>query len=345
MDKSRFIGVRRYARSLPQYHTFDLQNTHDMKITLLFTALLTAAVPAAAQVTPDNGDWKAQYVKMENTPEAQFMIRCGDIDNLNFGWEPGFTPFSGKATPSHNYPWERDKRDTLGFDLIQVPSSAGTRDEPCGGDGYSGQRQVLRDTFGRSHFPFRIPLNLPKETAVTSASLQLFVDDFQSPVFCSKFEVTLNGRRAPFIEKAVNALNQTGPIGKLITIKVPADFLDSLKSPVMVLEFDDKTTGAGDGFAIDFIKVLVNPKAVAVKQKGTIKGTVTDAATGRPVIGALITLSDGTQFKSDAKGSYTIPAQAGLAVVTVEAKGFPEKSFTVDVVAGEITQQDFGLVK
>lgn len=316
-----------------------------MKNTLLFSVIFAATVPSAAQVTPDNGDWKAQYVKMENTPEAQFMIRSGDIDNLNFGWEPGFTPFSGKPTPAHNYPWDRDKRDTLGFDMIQVLSSHGMKDAPCGSDGYTGQWQSLLETYSRSQFPFRIPMQLPKETAITSASLQLFVDDFQAPVFCSKFEVTLNGRRAPFIEKAVNALNQTGPIGKLITIKVPADFLDSLKSPVLVLEFDDKTTGAGDGFAIDFIKVLINPKAVAVKQKGTIKGTVTDAATGRPVIGALITLSDGTQYKSDAKGNYTIPAQAGLAVVTIEAKGFPEKSFTVDVIAGEITQQNFELVK
>lgn len=99
--------------------------------------LILAFAPFAcfAQTTANDGDWKSQYVKMQNTPEAEWMVRSGDIDNLNFGWEPGFDPFGGKETPSHAYPWDRNPKDTLGFDMIMLPSSMGKKDEPCGGDG------------------------------------------------------------------------------------------------------------------------------------------------------------------------------------------------------------------
>lgn len=314
-------------------------------VVIVFTPVVLSAFTAVAQTTANDGNWKSQYVKMQNTPEGQYMIRFGDIDNLGFGWPQGFTPFSGRSTDAHIYPWSRNNKDTLGFDMIQLPSSIETIPGACGSDGYSNDYDTTKARYGRTQFPFHIPLGLPKETTIQSASIQMFVDDFQSPVFCSRFEATINGRSAPFISNALNALNQTGPIGKLITLKVPADFLDSLKGEKLVLEIDDKTTGARDGFAIDFIKILINPATVKAAQKGTIKGVVVNAETGNPVPNATLTLSDGTVVKSDAQGKYSFSAIAGLAIITVKAAGLPEKAFSVDVISGETTEQNLDLTK
>ena len=113
---------------------------------------------------------------------------------------------------------------------------------------------------------------------VKSAILQMFVDDFQSPVWKSNFQATINGRRAPFLEDVLNSLDQTGPIGKLITVQIPEEFLGELKSGVLTINIDDPTTGAGDGFAVDFVRLLINPKTMT--NTGTVSGTVTDEETG-----------------------------------------------------------------
>lgn len=316
-----------------------------MKKLIFLSLVITTAFPVIAKTTANDGDWDAQYVKMQNTSEAAWMIRLGDIDNLGFGWEDGFDPFSGKETPAHAYPWDRNEKDTLGFDMIMLPSSMGKKDNGCGGDGYSGQHDAMMEKYGRTNFALNIPMGLPKETTISSATIMMFVDDFQSPVFCSKFEAYLNGRRAPFIEKALNALNQTGPIGKMITLRVPQDFLDSLKSPVLSLYIDDATTGAADGYAIDFIKILVNQNA-AKMAKASLHGTVVDQASGKGVAGAKITLSDGTVTTTNANGEFKLAAVSpGLAVLEVSAKGFKEASFTANVIVGEANETRIELVK
>ncbi len=299
-----------------------------------------------AQTTPNDGDWKSQYVKLQNTPEAEWMVRSGDIDNLGFGWEANFDPFSGKETPSHFYPWDRNPKDTLGFDMIMLPSSMGVKSEPCGGDGYSGQYGMMKETYGKTNFAFTIPMNLPVETKITSASIMMFVDDFQKPVFCSNFEAYINGRRAPFIEKALNALNQTGPIGKMITLNVPADFLDSLKSKNLTLYIDDATTGAADGYAVDFIKILVNEKKDIKVGKATLRGGVYDKTSGKAISGATVELSEGATMKTTTKGEYTFPGVTpGLVVVEVTAVGYKSQTVTIDVIVGQANTIDVFLVK
>ncbi|MBI3509569.1 MAG: carboxypeptidase regulatory-like domain-containing protein [Bacteroidetes bacterium] len=317
-----------------------------MKNIILLSAIpIFLSVNVHSQSTANDGDWKAQYVKMQNTPEAAWMIRYGDIDNLGFGWEKNFDPFSGKETPSHPYPWDRNPKDTIGFDMIMLPSSMGTKDEPCGGDGYSGQYDSIKFKYGKTNFPFHIPMGVPKETKITTATIMMFVDDFQHPVFCSQFEAYVNGRRAPFIEKALNALNQTGPIGKMITLNVPLDFLDSLKSPLLTIYIDDATTGAGDGYAIDFIKILVNPN-IAKITRAALQGTVVDQETGKPVAGAVVTLSDGTMTTTNAQGVFQLQkVSPGLAVIEVKAKGYKEDSFTANVIVGEANETRIELQK
>ncbi len=111
------------------------------------------------------------------------MIRTGDIDNLGFGWAEGFIPFSGKSTEGHGYPWEAKVEDAPGTDRIMVPSSYKPGSDKCGSDGYTSGTQ-RPDNNPRAII---IPLQAIKNTTINSASLQLFADDFQSPVLCSKF--------------------------------------------------------------------------------------------------------------------------------------------------------------
>ena len=61
------------------------------------------------------------------------------------------------------------------------------------------------------------------------------------------------------LEEALNSLNQTGPIGKLVSASIPENMMDIIESGDVTLMIDDNRTGAGDGFAVDFVRILVNP--------------------------------------------------------------------------------------
>lgn len=79
---------------------------------------------------------------------------------------------------------------------------------------------------------------------------------------------------------------------------------------------------------------------------GTIKGRVTNAATGQPINGADVDLlpfplSFGT---SDASGNYTMTgAPTGAQVILASAPGFYAKLAVVNVVADQTSTQDFAL--
>ncbi len=290
-----------------------------------------------SQTDNDNGSWKERYVLKTNTSEADFMIRLGDIDNLGFGWDKNFNPFSGKSTNAHNYPWDWDSTDVLGLDMIMVPTSMGKKDAPCGGEGYSGQQGFLLEKYGKTTFPLNISLKGTDTSKIKSVMLQMFVDDFQAKALCSKFEVFVNAKRAAYIEKIINSIDQTGPIGKLITITVPKERISDFKNGNVELLFDDNTSGAADGFAIDFVKILFNPK---VLRYGTVSGKVVSETTGKPLVNATITC--GTQVvKTNALGQYKLlKVNSGLAIISVEVTGKPEQSFTVDVEENMSVNQD-----
>jgi hypothetical protein len=60
-----------------------------------------------AQTTAKDGDWSALQVVLRHTQEAEHMIRVGDVDNLNSGWERDFNPFPGRPTSVHSYPSQK----------------------------------------------------------------------------------------------------------------------------------------------------------------------------------------------------------------------------------------------
>ncbi|MCP2520233.1 carboxypeptidase regulatory-like domain-containing protein, partial [SCandidatus Aminicenantes bacterium Aminicenantia_JdfR_composite] len=268
--------------------------------------------------------------------EADLVVLAGDIDNLGFGWPPGFDVFSGNSTPIHDYPWKPDPNEASGTDRIMVGTSY-TGHSPIGADGYT-------NTTNR-------PENLPQPIfmeyslagiQVNSAVIQMFVDDFQSPHFKSKFQVKLNGKRAPFLENILNSLDQTGPIGKLITAKVPVDFLDLIRSGKLEIYIDDPTTGAGDGFAIDFVRLLINP--APFKYTGRISGHVLDVSTGEPIQGAMVSASGLVSIRTDNNGAYILDnIPAGLSIVTVSKAGYISQTLSKDLPSGAELILDFKL--
>lgn len=301
------------------------------KVLLSFLPFISVLLcqSAIAQTTATDGNWSANSVVMKNTPEADVMIRTGDIDNLNFGWEEGFNPFTGKPTPIHAYPWEPSPSDVPGLDRILVGSGFGKNESNCGADGYSNVgREDSRPV------PIILPLGSTKGMEITSAALTLFVDDFQAQQTCSKYRAYLNGRRFADLEKILNAIDQGGPIGKFISVRLTPDVLPLLQGEKLMLLIDDSTSGAHDGYAIDFVKLLINPKPSLYK--GDIIGEVRDAETQRPIIGATVQVRGYLQTTSGTSGGFSLGnIPVGINVVEASARGYQTNTALFDIVADE----------
>jgi large repetitive protein len=85
---------------------------------------------------------------------------------------------------------------------------------------------------------------------------------------------------------------------------------------------------------------------VVLARLGTLTGLVTDgsSAPAGPVAGATVH-AGGVAATSDAAGRYQMALAPGSTVVTVEAGGFEHEVVTITVTPGDVTNQDFVLVK
>ncbi|MDX2285315.1 MAG: OmpA family protein [Bacteroidia bacterium] len=298
---------------------------------LCTAALLLAAFPRlqAQTQTPADGDWTIQYVTLRNTPEADYMIRVGDIDNLGFGFPEGFDPFCERATEAHYYPWDPVPGNAPGTDYIMMPSSfKGGAQAPCSHDGYSDWQGDARPV------PVSMSLSFIKGAIVHRAVLQLFLDDFQAPDLCSRFQLWLNDKRFVEGERKLNALRQTGPIGKVVSFPLPPDMLELLKGERLTIRIDDPVTGAGDGFAIDFAKLLINPKAT-YGCRGSAAGRVLERDTETPIAQATVELMGYGQVRTDAQGRFRIDSlPSGLHPLTAYASGYNSGTGAADVWPG-----------
>lgn len=341
-------------------------------------------------------DWALKYERTPGGPEADLVVRTGDINNLGFGWPQGFDPFSGQSTPPHQWPDinkippgapDGTDRIMLGTSVMPVhmvtQHTAGQADKilvdsivkMMGGDGYSGS---LGDCFSiRNDLPRSIRDNLPPDgrldqlpnylqiatvptelavrctrerqltmptpivlpvgalpAKIDSVLFQIFVDDFQAPSLHSHFQVDLNGTRIPTIESAINSIDQSGPIGQLVTVKLLPEYWPLLKSGTVKLLFDDPTTHVPDGYAIDFVRILVNPHNF--KYQVSLAVSVVDLDAGHaPVAGATVSaaLESAT---TDKRGKCELKGMpAGLVVATASAPGYDENSVPVALVAGQ----------
>lgn len=285
----------------------------------------------------ENGDWSEQHVTLYDTPEADMMIRSGDIDNLGFDWPSNFDPFSGNSTPSHGYPWTADTTDVPGTDRIMVITSY-TGTPPHGRDGYTSY------TSRPENLPRPILLNYELDGLVLSTvALQIFVDDFQATVWHANYFATINGVDAPYLAHVINPLIQTGPIGKIINVLVPEEHFYLIESDSLRIFFDDTITGAGDGYAIDFVKMLVNVKGFAYTAK--IYGTIKDAE-NNPIENAIVSASGTEDVFTDEEGYYIFDAiPAGITSMSVTKFSYDTAMILVDLKVGDSIRKDFNLTE
>src|SRR5215472_7289477 len=317
-------------------------------------APIADAAPATAGPTAATGDpvkdWALEHERTENGPEADLVVRTGDINNLGFGWPQGFDPFSGQSTPPH--PWPNPDKIPAnapeGTDRIMIGSALDPpADYPTHAlvldDGYSGvlQRcegvkspsgQVCKERQATMPQPIRLAVGaLPAK--VDEVLFQMFVDDFQAKVIGSHFQVSLNGTRIPSFEYAINSLDQTGPIGNLVSVRLLPEYWPLFKSAEVNLLIDDPTTKLGDGYAVDFVRILVNPHNF--KYQVALAASVLDADTHKPISGATVTAAlQSASTDHDGKCQLSgIPA--GLVIVTAAAPGYDENSVSLDLVSGK----------
>ncbi len=275
--------------------------------------------------------WEQPVFSSRQSELAELVYRYGDIDNLGYDWPKQYDPFSGKNTPPHGFPFFPEPDDPAGTDRIMVNTGYDYHPPkivypPKKADGYStstNRPENLPDTLKLSP-----DLN---GIEVHRAILQLFVDDFQAPSLLSDFKVTINGRQAVFMEQVINALQQRGPIGKMISFSLLPEFIELLKTGKFHIYIDSPETPRGDGFAIDFAQLLINPKNIPL---GTITGKVKDKLTGKPVAGAMIKISGVQEVRCDDKGMFSLAGvPCGMVVVQGSKAGYKSDSKTTDLVA------------
>lgn len=294
-------------------------------LSLLFAAAPAASADPASTSLPQQ--WQRTVAVDRDDPEADLVVQLGDIDNLGYGWPDGFNPFRGRSTPVHGFPFAPEADDPPGTDRIMVVSGyvagAGSR------DGYT------YETTRPDNAPRALLLEYDlKGLEISSAALQLFVDDFQSKSMGSRYRAWLDGRELTDIPVVLNALDQTGPIGKLITLQLLPEYLDLLKDGRLEIRIDDPDNDAGDGYAFDFVRLLINPKGY--RYTGTVQGKAVDARTGRPLAGVLVSAGNVRQMLTDAQGGFQLEkVPAGLVVTTGSKPDYSADSEAADLEDGQ----------
>lgn len=345
------------------------------------------AVKADSQST--DGDWSATYVQLYDTEEAEVMVRVGDIDNFGYGWAENFDPFSGDETAVHAYPFYPSSKDPDGTDRIMVVTGY-DRNSNAANDGYTSE---LPKNYNSKLVPITMTYDL-KGKKVDNAVIQIFIDDIQpskwvksgntwinkgrggfSQNSLNQYQVTfcVEGQkpvRIPEFEAVINNLDQHGPIGKLVYFAVPQKYLSMIEEGQkgFQIKIDDPNTKApikdtnkqntGDGYAIDFVKLMVNKKSEYTKYNATVKGNVYEAKyvgsqlvldETKPISNAKITINGAEDnfVYSDAKGAYNShKVPAGQVVLIVEKDGYEKAEYTIGtLVAGQTKTYDLGLVK
>jgi len=231
-------------------------------VMLVFSLIGCDLFEEKPQFVEANGDWRTKKEIRKDTTEAELMVRVGDIDTLNHNMQTGQKyDIFGDNRLAHSIGWVLDPLDPAGTDRIYV----GTIWTSATPDGYSQLFAGYKAGSNPNNYAFgdgALEITMEygdaiQNITVKNARLDIAADDFQKPSWGSNFAVTLNGVSAPFIATALNNLSQTGPICELIRLNIPASFLPEIQSGTLVIRIDE-TTGVGDGYAVDFVKLLVN---------------------------------------------------------------------------------------
>jgi len=289
---------------------------------------LMTAPASAADSDAGNGGWYLPAVTLRSTPEAELMVRVGDIDALNDETpvdESGYNPFTAASQYPHYYPWWKDREDPEGTDRIFV----GSKWTDVTSDGYSenynyyANGEDSQNAYGDGELEITMSYSTAGVT-VRNALLQLCIDDFQPLSWGSNFTVSLNGKDAPFIAELLNHVDQTGPTAYIVSAIIPPSFYTDIQSGRLIIAIDE-TTGCGDGFAVDFVKLLVNYNAGVFK--GTFGGRTEPGATVR-------LLGTSTTVTASSSGGFEFEAIPGLNAVRASKDGYAEE-FAYGVVLAE----------
>ena len=287
---------------------------------MLACVFCLSLAPAALAASNPNGNWNATSVVSGPTTEAELSVRVGDIDALN-DEDPvghGYDPFTAKDQFAHAYPWPRDAGDPAGTDRIFLGSHWDT--ETCA-DGYAASYfwySIGDDTenaYGDG--ALKLTMNYADQVSglkVKNALLQLCIDDFQAVHWNSRFTVTLNGKDAPFVAELLNHVDQTGPTAYIVSAIIPPSFYPDIASGKLEIVIDE-LTGIGDGYAIDFAKLLVNYSDSVFT--GTFTGYTEPGATVR-------LLGTSTTVTASESGFFEFQAAPGLNAVRASKPGFKE---------------------
>jgi len=268
-----------------------------------------------------------QYYYSTEQEDADIKIRVGDIDNFGFGYPDDFDLFCAKTTEKHPWPIAKNLDSYVGTDQTMVSSSFKYPEKGKKMEGNDGYTLYSRRP---TNLPKPIVIEYPKPTIeIKNVILQLMVDDFQSPAIKSLFQFHINGKRLSYIEDIINSINQSGPVAKLLQIGILKEDLHLFKEGKVNILIDDPTTGAGDGYALDFVSILINVHLEKSKiSLCEVKGKVTDQK-GTPLTDALISVNGIASGVTNAEGNYTIDrVPCGVMFV----KGSKEKHSSETVV-------------
>ncbi len=264
-------------------------------------------------------DWAEKSVISKDSKEAELVVRVGDIDacnDENAVSDHGYDPFTAKSQYAHGYPWLKDETDPAGTDRIFV----GSKWNGDSTDGYASNYVNYKNgsdkenAYGDGALSFTMEYNA-SEIDIENVILQLCIDDFQANSWDSIFTVTLNGKDAPFIAELLNHTDQTGPTAYIVSAMIPSGFFADIASGKLTVVIDE-TTGVGDGYAIDFARLLINYDEQIFT--GTFSGKTDPGA-------AVRLLGTSTTVTASPDGAFTFSAVPGINAVRVSKNGFVEK--------------------
>jgi hypothetical protein len=349
MDYTGPVSITDNTTMKAMYTYLNGSETYSSQIGSLAIENITGSATGDA----NNGSWAVKTGIQKNyTPEADVMFRKGDIDNFGFGYakEPiGYDPFSGVSTKIHAYPWSVQAGEPVGLDRIMVINGYNYNNS-SGSDGYTNASGATRVQAITMNYDLA-GIN------VASAKLQMFVDDFQAGFQADNpasgyyraqdvtYVATINGGEVTELSSYINQLNQSGPIGKLITFNLPAKYLELVRTGKLEIKIDNPTAARyGDGYAIDFVKLLINPKDAT--NTPSISGRVTDVDTNEALSGAIVTAC-GLTTTTDSNGNYILPKlNLGYAIVQTSNAGYAPASLKEELVENTVyTGVDFKLKK
>ncbi|HNF71386.1 MAG TPA: carboxypeptidase-like regulatory domain-containing protein, partial [Chitinophagaceae bacterium] len=178
---------------------------------------------------------------------------------------------------------------------------------------------------------FKFNLDSLNHTPVRYAELQCFAEDIQTKSRCSKFSMTINGKNYPEGEALLNDLEMSPGMGKLIHFPLTPDMCEALaRDAQFTVKFDERT-GAGDAYAIDFIRILGNPFTERMC-RFSVKGVVLEEGTEAPLPGAIVSCWGGSQGTTNSKGEFTLDnIPGGVHYLTISRKGYFDSGKSVEV--------------